>query len=115
LRLTLLVALLVLPALSIDRVASQDTGMDEPEGCCWVHFWGEAGFVGEDNVIDGPGEWPDGVEVPTGSLTTGACATVVLWSSGNYEGETVEYASEQQVPELPFADVGSMQMTCEGE
>ena len=114
-RIPLLVILLALSTLSVDRISSQDIGMDEPCGCCWVHFWGEAAFMGEDNVIDGPGEWPDGVEVPTGSLTTGACATVTLWSQANYKGEPAEYGSEQQVPDLPFADVGSMKMTCEGE
>jgi len=91
-------------------ISSQDTGMDEPDGCCWAHFW-----VGEDNVIEGSGEWPGGVDVPTGSLTTGACTTAMLWPQAEYQGEPVEYGPEQQVPELPFADVSSMKLTCEGE
>jgi hypothetical protein len=115
-RIPLLAVLLAISFLAAVGVFSQDTGMDEPEGCCWVHFWGEAAFVGEDNVVDGPGEWPNGLdEVPTGSFTTGACATVTLWPQADYQGEPVEYGPEQQVPELPFAQVGSMKMTCEGE
>jgi hypothetical protein len=97
------------------NISSQDTGMDEPDGCCWVHFWEQGGFVGDDNVIEGPGEWPDGVGVPTGSLTTGACTTVTLWPQEEYQGEPVEYGPGEQVPELPFADVNSMKLTCEGE
>jgi hypothetical protein len=96
-------------------VLSQDAGLDSPEGCCWAHFWGEGGFVGEDNVIYGPDEWPDGVDGPTGSLVTGSCATVTLWPQGDYQGDPAQYAPDQQVPDLPFATVGSMKMTCEGE
>lgn len=101
--------------LSSIGVLSQDPGLDSPDGCCWAHFWGEGGFVGEDNVIYGPGEWPDGVDGPTASLVTGDCANVTLWPQGDYQGDPAQYAPGQQVPDLPFAPVGSMKMMCEGE
>lgn len=93
---------------------SQD-GMDEPDGCCWIHLWEEAAFMGEDYVVGGPGEWPDQGEWgdSINSLEVGSCATVQAWTDGDYQGEPAEFEPGRQEPDFPGGQIASMKMTCD--
>jgi hypothetical protein len=84
----------------------------EADGCCWVHFYEQGGFEGEDDRRDGPGEWADLAE-DVGSLRCGACANATVWQNEDYDGESVTLLPGEARSSFDWGKVGSMKITCD--
>ena len=92
--------------------AFSQSGMDEPEGCCWLHGWEEAGFMGGDSVLRGPGEWPSWDD-QFHSVEVGSCAKVTVWLEEEFKGESLELLTGEQRTEFDGDRYKSMKMACE--
>ena len=101
--------------LLVGTGAFAQDGMNEPEGCCWIHLWEEAAFLGDDYVVSGPGEWSEQGDWgdTINSLEVGSCATVQAWTSEGFEGEPYEFEAGEQEPDFPADRISSMKMTCD--
>jgi hypothetical protein len=91
---------------------SQDGLGSEPEGGCWLRGWEEAGFMGSDSAIEGPGEWPDW-DSEFQSIEVGGDADVMLWLKSDYQGEAVTLISGEKRSEFDSAAYRSMKMVCD--
>jgi len=110
-----LTVVIVAVAPTLTGVVAQEYD-DAPDGCCWIHFWNEAGFMGDDDIIYGPGEWPDATdwETQVGSLKVGECATVNVWTEEQFEGESHSFKAGAQLTDFAASYVNSMKMSCDG-
>lgn len=104
-------ALLAGVILIVGGALAQEDDADA-DGCCWVHFYEQGGFEGEDNRIDGPGDWPELAET-VGSLRSGACANVTLWLNQEFDGESVTLVQGEARSSFEWGNVGSMKISCD--
>ena len=104
-------ALAVGAILVVGGLRSQEDDEDA-DGCCWVHFYEQGGFEGEDDRLDGPGDWPDlGEQV--GSLRAGGCANVTVWQNEEYDGENITLVPGEARSSFELGEVGSMKIACD--
>jgi len=109
---TILASLGIAVVLVTGFALSQDGLGPEPEGGCWLRGWEEAGFMGADSVIEGPGEWPDW-DAEFYSIEVGADAEVTLWLQSDYQGEAPALVSGEKRSEFDSSQYGSMKMVCD--